>query len=302
MAVEQGKLTIEELRLVQKSDSQKARRRREISAKILRWTLLVVLGFIMMAPFLWLLTTSLKPEYQVFLYPPQWIPNPVMWSNYGDVLTKVPFMVWFANTLKVTGLSLLGTLLSATCVAYGFARVQFRGKDFWFMILVATMMLPAVVTMIPTFILFSKLGWIDTFLPMVVPAWFGGTPFYIFLIRQYMTTLPMDLEEAASIDGASSLMVFLRIIVPLCKPVLGTVGIFSFIANWNDFMRPMLYLNSPEKKTMAVGLRYFQSQWGTEWGLMMAAAALMIAPVLVVYFATQRYFVRGIAMTGIAGR
>jgi len=302
MAVEQGKLTIEELRLVQKSESQKARRRRELMAKVLRWTLLVVLGFIMMAPFLWLLTTSLKAEYQVFLYPPQWIPNPVMWSNYSDVLTKVPFMVWFANTLKVTGLSLLGTLLSATCVAYGFARVQFRGKDFWFMILVATMMLPAVVTMIPTFILFSKLGWIDTFLPMVVPAWFGGTPFYIFLIRQYMTTLPMDLEEAASIDGASSLMVFLRIIVPLCKPVLGTVGIFSFIANWNDFMRPMLYLNSPEKKTMAVGLRYFQSQWGTEWGLMMAAAALMIAPVLVVYFATQRYFVRGIAMTGIAGR
>ena len=302
MAVEQGKLTLDELRLLQKSASQKARRRRELSAKVLRWTLLVVLGFIMMAPFLWLLTTSLKAEYQVFLYPPQWIPNPVMWSNYGDVLTKVPFMVWFANTLKVTGLSLLGTLLSATCVAYGFARVQFRGKDFWFMILVATMMLPQVVTMIPTFILFSELGWIDTFLPMVVPAWFGGTPFYIFLIRQYMTTLPVDLEEAASIDGASSLMVFVRIIVPLCKPVLGTVGIFSFIANWNDFMRPMLYLNSPEKKTMAVGLRYFQSQWGTEWGLMMAAAALMIAPVLVVYFATQRYFVRGIAMTGIAGR
>jgi len=302
MAVEQGKLTLEELRLLQKSASQKARRRRELSVKVLRWALLGILGFIMMAPFLWLLTTSLKAEYQVFLYPPQWIPDPVMWSNYGDVLTKVPFMVWFANTLKVTGLSLLGTLLSATCVAYGFARVQFRGKDFWFMVLVATMMLPQVVTMIPTFILFSKLGWIDTFLPMVVPAWFGGTPFYIFLIRQYMTTLPMDLEEAASIDGASSLMVFVRIIVPLCKPVLGTVGIFSFIANWNDFMRPMLYLNSPEKKTMAVGLRYFQSQWGTEWGLMMAAAALMIAPVLVVYFATQRYFVRGIAMTGIAGR
>ena len=215
---------------------------------VVRYTILVVLGFIMMAPFLWLITTSLKPEHQVFLFPPKWIPDPIMWSNYTDVLTKVPFMTWFGNTLKVTGLSLLGTLISATLVAYGFARVQFRGKDFWFMVLVATMMLPNVVTMIPTFILFSKLKWIDTFLPMIVPAWFGGTPFYIFLIRQYMTTLPMDLEEAASIDGASSLMVFLRIITPLCKPVLGTVGIFSFIANWNDFMRPMLYLNTPEKE------------------------------------------------------
>ena len=267
-----------------------------------RLIFLTVFSVVMSMPFLWMLSTSLKAEYQVLLYPPRWIPSPIQWQNYGDVFVKAPFVVWFGNTLLITGVSLVGTLFTASLVAYGFSRIQFWGRNFLFILLLSTMMLPDVVTLIPTFILFSRLGWVDTFLPLIVPFFFGGTPFYIFLIRQYLTTIPFDLEEAAFIDGASTFTVFWRIILPLAKPVLGTVGLFSFLSNWNDFMRPMIYLNSPEKKTLAVGLRYFQSQWGTEWALMMAAATIMIVPVLIVFFCTQRYFVKGIALSGLGGR
>lgn len=267
-----------------------------------RLIFLVVFSVVMAMPFLWMLSTSLKAEYQVLLYPPRWIPSPIQWQNFGDVFVKAPFVVWFGNTLLITGVSLVGTLFTASLVAYGFSRIQFWGRNFLFILLLSTMMLPDVVTLIPTFILFSRLGWVDTFLPLIVPFFFGGTPFYIFLIRQYLTTIPFDLEEAAFIDGASTFTVFWRIILPLAKPVLGTVGLFSFLSNWNDFMRPMIYLNSPEKKTLAVGLRYFQSQWGTEWALMMAAATIMIVPVLIVFFFTQRYFVKGIALSGLGGR
>ena len=267
-----------------------------------RLIFLIVFSVVMAMPFLWMLSTSLKAEYQVLLYPPRWIPSPIQWQNFGDVFVKAPFVVWFGNTLLITGVSLVGTLFTASLVAYGFSRIQFWGRNFLFILLLSTMMLPDVVTLIPTFILFSRLGWVDTFLPLIVPFFFGGTPFYIFLIRQYLTTIPFDLEEAAFIDGASTFTVFWRIILPLAKPVLGTVGLFSFLSNWNDFMRPMIYLNSPEKKTLAVGLRYFQSQWGTEWALMMAAATIMIVPVLIVFFFTQRYFVKGIALSGLGGR
>ena len=213
-----------------------------------RLIFLIVFSVVMAMPFLWMLSTSLKAEYQVLLYPPRWIPSPIQWQNFGDVFVKAPFVVWFGNTLLITGVSLVGTLFTASLVAYGFSRIQFWGRNFLFILLLSTMMLPDVVTLIPTFILFSRLGWVDTFLPLIVPFFFGGTPFYIFLIRQYLTTIPFDLEEAAFIDGASTFTVFWRIILPLAKPVLGTVGLFSFLSNWNDFMRPMIYLNSPEKK------------------------------------------------------
>jgi multiple sugar transport system permease protein len=269
---------------------------------ILRYTLLILFACIMALPFFWMVSTSLKAEYQIFLYPPKWIPSPIRWHNYVDVFYRAPFLLWFKNTLIITILAMTGTLLTSSLVAYGFARLRFWGRDFWFMVLISTMMLPGIVTMIPRFIMFTEIHWLDTFLPLFVPFWFGGTPFYIFLLRQYLTTIPIDLEEAAYIDGASTMTVFGRIILPLCKPALGTVGIFSFLFNWNNFMGPMLYLNSPEKKTLAVGLRYFQSQWGTEWAMLMCAATLMIVPVLLVFFSAQRYFVKGIALTGIAGR
>jgi len=267
-----------------------------------RITFLIVFSIIMSVPFWWMLSTSLKAEYQVLLFPPRWFPIPIKWQNYPDVFIKAPFVVWFGNTLFITVVSLVGTLFSASLVAYGFARIQFWGRNVLFILVLSTMMLPDVVTLIPTFILFSRLDWIDTFLPLIVPVFFGGSAFFIFLIRQYFTTIPFDLEEAAFIDGASTFTVFWRIILPLAKPVLGTVGLFSFLGNWNDFMRPMIYLNSPEKKTLAVGLRYFQSQWGTEWALMMAAATIMIVPVLIVFFFTQRFFVKGIALSGLGGR
>jgi ABC-type glycerol-3-phosphate transport system permease component len=269
---------------------------------IVRYGFLVFFALVMALPFFWMVSTSLKAEYQVFLYPPRWIPNPVQWYNYVDVFSRAPLLLWAKNTVIITILALTGTLLTSSLVAYGFARLHFWGRDFWFMILVSTMMLPGIVTLIPRFIMFTELHWLDTFLPLFVPFWFGGTPFYIFLLRQYLTTIPVELEEAAYIDGASTFRVFWRIIMPLCKPALGTIGIFSFLFNWNNFMGPMLYLNSPEKKTLAVGLRYFQSQWGTEWAMLMAVATLMILPVLLVFFSAQRYFVRGIALTGIAGR
>ncbi|NPV09808.1 MAG: carbohydrate ABC transporter permease [Anaerolineae bacterium] len=259
----------------------------------------------MLVPFFWLVSTSLKPTGREFTYPPEWIPRPAVWRNYTDMLFgPIPFLLLARNTVVIAALSLVGVLLSASLSAFGFARLKFAGRDFWFMMVLATMMLPAVVTLIPTFVLFKELRWIDTWLPLIVPSYFGGGAFNVFLMRQFFLTLPVDLDEAARIDGASSFRIWWQVIMPLSRPVLATIAILNFMGDWDAFIRPLIYITTMRKQMIGVGLAFFRglSSGYSRWNLLMAAATLMTIPVVVLFFLTQRYFVKGIVMTGIAGR
>ncbi len=265
----------------------------------------IVLGFFALAlalPLIWLISTSLKTGPQTFIMPPEWIPRPIVWQNYPDAFQAVPFQKYFWNTLTVVLWATTGTLLSASLTAFAFARLRFPGREFLFVLVLSTIMLPSIVTLIPTFIVFRNLKWINTFLPLTVPYWMGGGPFNIFLFRQFFMTIPYELDEAARIDGASNFRTYWSIIIPLSKPVLATVAIFSFIHHWNDFFLPLVYLQSNEKWTMAIGLQGFKDLYSTSWNLMMAASTAMILPLLILFFFAQRYFISGIQMSGIAGR
>ena len=255
----------------------------------------------MALPFVWLVSSSLKLENQIFQFPPQWIPDPVRFQNYVDALTYKPFNIYLLNTMIIVSLNMLAIIGTASLCAYGFARIQFPGRDFWFAIVLATMMVPYFVLMIPQFVIFSRLGWIDTFLPLTVPFFFGGGAFNIFLLRQFFRTLPNELSDAARIDGCNEFGIYWRIVMPLAKPALATVAIFTFLAGWNDFIGPLLYLSSPENFTVAIGLATFRSVMRTRWDLLMAASTAMILPVVLLFFFAQRYFIQGIVMSGIKG-
>ncbi len=267
--------------------------------KKLVYLLLIVGAFVFMIPFLWMLSSSFKELPQIFIYPPKWIPNPIRPENYIEALAKMNFPVALKNTLTITVLCLIGQVGSASLVAYGFARLRFPGRDFLFMLVLSTMMVPAQVTMIPQFILFRQLGWVDTFKPLIVPAFFGGGAFFIFLLRQFFLTIPKELEDAAWIDGCSTKRIYWQIMLPLAKPALITVSIFSFMSHWNDFMGPLIYLNSEHKRTLAIALQSFQGQFTSEWNLLMAASVVVLIPVLIIFFTLQRYFVEGIVLTGL---
>jgi multiple sugar transport system permease protein len=266
-------------------------------------TLLLSLAFVY--PLLWTLGSSLKTPAEMFLYPPTLFPASPQFANYVEVMETVPFAQWFLNTVIVVVTATAGTVISASMVAYSFARFRYRGRDLLFLITLTTMMLPSQVTLVPQFIIFYKLGWIDTIKPLWVPQWFGGGAFYIFLMRQFFLSLPRELDEAAIIDGANRLQVFLRILLPLTKPALATMTVISFMSDWSDFLGPLIYLNTPQKFTLAVGLQYFNAVEGQSYEptehLLMTACVLTVVPALLVFFATQRYFVRGIVMTGIKG-
>lgn len=287
-------------------ETQTAKRRFRLKpGDIFLYGLMVLLAFIFIFPFFWTVSSSLKTVQELRQFPPTWLPASPQWVNYNKVLTAVPFLLWTYNSLFVVTLNTLGVVLSASIVSYSFARFRYRGRDFIFMLTLATLMLPAQVTLIPQFVLFHKMGWINTLLPLWVPAWFGGGAFAIFLIRQFIMALPRELDEAAIIDGAGYFRIFWQILAPLCKPVLATIFVISFIANWNDFVNPLIYLQIPEKFTLAVGLNYFKQfpEMGGEPTdhLLMAASVMIIAPVIALFFATQRYFVQGIVMSGLKG-
>lgn len=266
--------------------------------------LLLAFSVVMLIPFVWLLSTSLKIRGTEFTFPPVWIPRPAVWANYYNAFfnSGLPFPRFLLNTTIITVASMVGTLFSSSLAGFGFARMRFPGRDKLFVLVLSTLMLPDIVTQIPSYLLFRLFGWIDTFLPLIVPTFLGGSAFNIFLFRQFFMSIPYELDEAARIDGASTRQIYLRVILPLSKPVLSTVAIFTFLGSWNSFLGPLIYLNSLENMTLAVGLRAFQGLRGTEWNLMMAAAALMMAPVLIVFFVAQRYFVEGIVTTGFGGR
>ncbi|MEZ4726406.1 MAG: carbohydrate ABC transporter permease [Caldilineaceae bacterium] len=251
--------------------------------RTLAFLLATVGALAFLTPFVWAVSTSLKPSSQIFAFPPIWLPSPILWSNYVTALTELPFGRYFANTATITFSAMVGDVLVSTTVAYGFARMRFPGRDLLFLVLLGTMMLPTQVTMIPIFMIFRALGWVDTFLPLIVPAYFGSA-FYIFLLRQFFLTIPGDLEDAALIDGASNLQTLWRIFVPLSLPAMATVAIFSFMYHWQDFFMPLIYLNSKELKTVALGLQMFRAEFGTDWNLMMAAAVTTAVPCLLLFF------------------
>ena len=263
-------------------------------------TLAVIVALLFLLPLFWMASSSLKPDYQVLESPPRWLPDPVRWANFPEALTYVPFGRYTLNTLFIAGMTIAGHLISCTLVAYAFAQLRAPGKDALFVVLLATMMLPYPVTMIPIYIGFEKLGWVNSFLPLIVPAFFGS-PFYIFLLRQFFLTLPVELEDAARVDGANTLQIIRHVILPISKPALATVAIFTFQASWNDFLAPLIYLHDQSKYTISLGLSFFRSSYDIHWAYLMAASLVTMLPVILVFFLAQRLFIQGIALTGVKG-
>jgi multiple sugar transport system permease protein len=281
------------------------RQRRKVVSKVMAYLLTSILAVLFAAPFIWMLSMSLQNVQQLSNYPPKLFPKPLHWDNYPKAMSypQRPFHIFFKNSFIYTTLATLGVTLSSAFVAYGFSRVQWRGRDGLFVLVLSTMMLPSQVTMIPQYIIFKYLGWLDSLKPLIVPAWLGSA-FDIFLLRQFFMTIPRELDEAAIIDGCDYFSILWRIIIPLAKPALVTVVAFSIVGTWNNFMGPLIYLNSSKKMTVAVGLRVFQAMAGdtgvlVEFGQVIAAAVTSLIPMLVLFIAAQRYFVTGIAMTGL---
>lgn len=290
----------------QTTDPAKLHRRRRLkrlASSLAIHLTLIPLAVLFMLPLVWMLSTSLKDNSGIFAFPPQWIPQPVRFDNYVTAMTIVPFGRYFWNTTVLTFWAMLGQLLSCSLVAYSFARLRWTGRNVLFIIVLTTMMLPNQVTLIPTFLIFRSLGWLDTYLPMIVPAFLGGGPFLIFLMRQFFLTLPTELDDAARIDGCSSLGIYWRIILPLSAPVLIAVGIFSFESHWNDFFRPLVYIQSRDNFTLSLALNAFNSEQGrgTNWNQVMAASLVVMLPVVVVFFIAQRYFIQGVVFSGVKG-
>jgi multiple sugar transport system permease protein len=275
-------------------------------SKLLRrssvYIILAAISAAFLLPLAWMLSVSLHDVRGVFQQPFIWLPTSPRWENYPEVMSLVPLGRYFFNTVIVTGLVLLGTLLSCSLVAYGFSRIRFRGRTVLFALCLSTMMLPGQVTMIPLYILFSRLGWVDTLWPLIVPSFFGS-PFYIFLLRQFFLTIPKEYDEAARLDGAGRFRVYWSIILPLARPALITVALFTFIGTWNDFFTPLIYINSPEHATLTLGLNMLKSQivgtGMTQWHLLMAAACMIMLPNVVIFTLGQKYLVKGIAMGGM---
>lgn len=288
---------------VGRSVSESARASRLVG-RLTLYASVTVLGLLFAFPLYWALITSLKSERELYYYPPHFVPDGFLWSNYVEVVTKFPFAQWFLNTSTITALNVIGATVTGTIVAYSFARFRYPGRELLFMITLGTMMFPAQITLIPTFILFKLLGWVNTLYPLIIPPFFGGGAFTIFLLRQFIMSIPRDLDEAAVIDGASYPRVLWSVLVPLTKPAIATVAIIHFIGAWNDFLGPLIYLNKPKMMTLAVGLRYFQAQPsdGRRFDHYMMAMVVMTAlPCIILFFLAQRYFVQGIVMSGIKG-
>jgi len=276
-------------------------REETLIGKALVWLVLLGGASLFIFPLFWTVMTALKSYQEASRYPPVWIPDPPQWGNFVEAWTTLPqpFHVFVLNTYVISALATLGTVVSCSLVAYGFARFRFRGRTALFLILLSTMMLPAQVTMIPVFVFWSKLGLVDTFVPLVLPAWFGINAFAVFLLRQFYMTLPKELDEAAMIDGCSHFGIWWRIIMPLSRPALITVAILTFLGGWNNFLGPLIYLNSLEKYTVSIALNMFRDQFYVRLELLMAASLIHIVPVIIIFFAAQRYFIKGIAMTGL---
>lgn len=274
-------------------------RKRKVS-RFFIYLILISSSAVMIIPFVWMLSTSLMNETEMFRIPPVWIPQPPRFANYAETWQALPFTTFFRNTIVLTVGRLLPLLFSCSLVAYGFARLRARRKNLLFIVMLSTMMLPYQVTMIPLYILFARLGWVNTYLPLIVPSLFG-TPFYIFMLRQFFMTIPIEYDESARIDGASSFQIFYKIILPLSKPALVAMSVFIFMWSWNDFFTPLIYLHKTAQYPLALGLQLFRTygEYSTRWDYIMAGSVLMAIPPLVLFFFGQRYFVQGVTVTGL---
>jgi len=269
---------------------------RELAAHLL----LLPLAVSYLLPFFWMLSTSLKSDAQVYAFPPAWIPQPVVWDNYPRAVNFIPFMRYVQNTLGLALFAIIGVFLSCPPVAYSMSRIPWAGRHLLLIVTLSTMMIPYQVTMIPLFTIFTRLGWVGSYLPLVVPRFFGA-PFYIFLLRQFFMTIPQELTDAARIDGASELRIYAQIVLPLVKPALASIGVFEFLAQWRAFIGPLIYIDKPDRYTVSIGLQMFRLEYGTEWQMLMAASVLLTTPIIIAYFLVQRTFVQGIALTGLKG-
>ena len=264
------------------------------------YVVLIVGAVFFLTPFAWMVSTSLKADEQVFSIPPQWIPIPVMWSNYQRLLTEIPFLRYLGNTVFVTVLSVTFYVASSAVVAYGFAKLRFPGRETLFYCLLATMVLPPQVTLIPQFVMFQKLGWVGSFLPLIVPA-LTGSAFAVFLLRQFYTAIPGDISDSARIDGASEWQIFSRIVLPLSRPALATASLFIFIWTWTDFLNPLIYLTDDRLYTLAIGLQQLSSTRAAAWPLLMGGSLLMSLPIIVLFFFAQKTFIEGVSTGGLKG-
>lgn len=271
---------------------------RELIGKIPVYFLLIAGSAVFLFPLLWMVSTSLKVPTQIFVFPPQLIPRPVEWANYIEAVREISFLRYTLNTLYLVVLSLVGTLVSNSLIAYGFSRIEWPGRDILFFVVIATLMIPFAVLMVPLYMLFRGLGWIGSFKPLWVPHCFGAA-FNIFLLRQFFLTIPRDLSDAAKIDGASELRIFWTIIIPLVKPALAVVALFHFIYMWRDFLGPFIYLTDTDMFTLSLGLQQYQSMNATDWHLLMAASSMLTFPIIILFFFTQRTFIQGISLTGL---
>lgn len=267
------------------------------SKKMLSYVLMTIIGIILLIPLLWMVFTSLKPMEEIVRYPPTFFPEKIVWENYLDTIAAFPFWRYARNTLFITVLVVIGNVLSNSFIAYGFAKLDFPGKKLMFALVLSTMMIPGFVTMIPQYVLFSKIGWVGTYLSLIVPSFFGNA-FNIFLMRQFYLSINNELIEAAEIDGANHLYIWSHLMLPLTKPALITIAINSFNAAWNDFLGPLLYIQDQEKYTLQIGLQVFQNQATTQWNYLMAGATLVLIPTILLFFFAQRYFIEGMDLTG----
>ena len=267
--------------------------------RILLYIVLILIAVIMVVPFLWMLSTSLKTQYDAVKIPPVWIPDPPQWENYVKLFTEQPMFQFMLNTIKIVFFVVLGQLFFSSLAAYSFARISFKGRNVVFFFYIATLMVPGQVTMIPTYLMFAKAGLTDNHLALILPAFFSA--FGVFLLRQFFMSLPRELEEAAEIDGCNPFMTYWRIMLPLVVPAMLTLGVFTLMNTWNDYMGPLIYLSSPEKYTMTLGIAYFKGVYTTQWNLVMAGSIVSVVPILIAYLCAQKYFIEGIAFSGVKG-
>ena len=278
------------------------KKQKDLIKKILLHIVLIFFSFGFIFPFLWMLFTALKTPQELLQGTEAFFPKTPQWGNFLKAIQSIPFFLYLKNSLIVVVAVMAGTLISATTAAYAFAKLNWRGRDKWFVVMLASMMIPIQVILIPTYIMYAQIGWLGTRLPLIVPAFFGGgSAFYIFLLRQFFKGIPKELSESAIIDGANHFQIFTKIMLPLCKPAIITVALFTFMGTWNDYFGPLIFLSNPEHWTLALGLRAFQQQFGGRFDLMMAAAILIMLPTLVLFFFTQKSFIEGITFTGIKG-
>ena len=280
----------------------RSQKKAKLAARIVTYFVLIAAAVICLFPFIWMISTSFKPMSDIYKMPPTLFPENGTVENFVEGWKGANFQLYFKNTAVITFLATVGTVLSSSVVAYGFARFQSRCSKLLFMVLLGTMMLPTQVTLIPQYLLYYKLGMVDTIWPLIIPSWLGGGAFNIFLFIQFFRTLPKELDEAAKIDGANSLQVFTRILLPAVKPVMLAVLVMALVYNWNDFFNPLIYLNSNDKFTIAIGLQFFKgSQGNVHVGQMMSMALVSLLPVLVIFATCQKYFIQGIKMSGLKG-